>query len=495
MAVKPRWVAAWGITLLATGCAGPFGKSFKWPEAPVADVHPQRVERAERVVKEFDARRNQALLTAAQTSWRQGDAEGCRDSLDKILERDPNHRGAILLQAEIDLDADKPAEAVAGLRRLLAATPNDADIAYRLGVALAADDSLAEALPYLRAAAAQVPRNREFAAALAEAEAKFAAPGDSKSAAKPATLATADAADSPNTTKSSSDEAASDEKFAAILHDWEQGRETECAAALTSLLMEHPLHIEANILQAESDLSHGRRESALRRMDRLVVHHPENVQVRQACGLVNEAAGDAERAAMFFAEAHALAERGSITVAGHESAAAPQPAAEEPPHLPESLPSQPLNPVETNSGAPDNSATDVIARGEAALRAGRVDEGLQLLRAAAEAAPTDEMVLLAAAVAALKQNQPELSFELATRGTNQFPRTVALHRVRGMAAYRQGRYSDAEKSLRAALNLDNSHALTYFLLGSALNRLGQPEEAERNLREAARRDARYATRT
>ena len=63
-----------------------------------------------------------------------------------------------------------------------------------------------------------------------------------------------------------------------------------------------------------------------------------------------------------------------------------------------------------------------------------------------------------------------------------------------MAAYRMRRYADAETALRQSLSLDNSQALSYFLLGSALEHLGKPEESERYRSEAARLDSRYALR-
>jgi uncharacterized protein HemY len=63
-----------------------------------------------------------------------------------------------------------------------------------------------------------------------------------------------------------------------------------------------------------------------------------------------------------------------------------------------------------------------------------------------------------------------------------------------MAAYRMRRYSEAEAALRQSLSLDNSQALSYFLLGSALEHLGQPEAGGRYRSEAARLDSRYALR-
>jgi uncharacterized protein HemY len=116
------------------------------------------------------------------------------------------------------------------------------------------------------------------------------------------------------------------------------------------------------------------------------------------------------------------------------------------------------------------------------------------LRAVVEQGADDPQAALGASIEALKLEQPELAFELASAAVKRFPRSAGLHRVRGMAAYRLGRYAEAEAALRQSLSLDNSQALSYFLLGSALDRLGKTEQAQRYRSEAARLDARYASR-
>ncbi len=304
----------WCLVLSATacGCTSLRPAWMKLPEPEVADVRPIREERANVAVREFDQRRCRALLLAAQASHRQNDFDTCNDSLDKILAVDPNHREALLLQAEVALETDHTIDAVAGLRRAAAAWPKDAEVLYQLGVALDAAGKLGEALPYLREAAELSPRNEEFADALAQAEEELAEP--SAVAAQPAATE--------KQVQSSASPAAVvppvDHEFAAALSAWEAGRNDECAVKVAKLLKQQPNHLDANILQAEIDLAAGRRDKAVERMDRLVVHFPRNSQVRRAAALVNESAQELEKAALYDGEANSLDNRAPVVVVSHE---------------------------------------------------------------------------------------------------------------------------------------------------------------------------------
>lgn len=512
-----RFAAAAALWLsAAAGCQLPEVSKWKLPEPPVPDVAPIRKERREDAVREFDERRNAAQFLAAQTSWRQGDQPRCREALEKVLDRDPNHRGALLLSADLALETERPQEAVDSLRRALSLDPRDAEIAYRLGLALETAGETAEAVPYLRQAAQTDPNNQEYAAALAEAEqdlnptAQAESPTgeprrlDSPEIVQPAVPVVENNEAQVAAAPAREAEPARDPEFAAALADWEADRVVECAQRLAKLLEHDPDHIEGNILQAEIELNGGQTAAALRRMDRLVLSFPRNFQVRQACGLVNEAAGNADKANLFFQEAEALAEADALvtvayqepmdaspattageepSVAGPVQLAAAEIALPEVPQL-ENMPNDELT----------QDAAALLGDGQAALDAGKITDARRLLKAAVARSNDDPHTAVTASIAALKLEQPELALELATAGSKEFPRSAALHRIRGMASYRLGRYADAETSLRESLNLDNSQALSYFLLGSAQNRLGKTEEGKRNLREAARLDARYARR-
>jgi predicted Zn-dependent protease len=501
-------VALW-LSAAAGGCHLPDLPPLKWPEPPVPDVHPILKDRNDEAVRDFDERRNAAQYLAAQTSWRQGDYGRCREALEKVLDRDPNHRGALLLSADVALETENPQDAIDLLRRALAADAHDAEVAYRLGLALETAGAVAEAVPYLRQAAAADPANQQYAAALTEAEGQLNGENTTAAAETPPPPVITDEAQplsdaSPvKAAPAPEAEVKADPEFAAALVDWEANRVVECANRLTKILARDQEHVEANILQAEIELNGGQTAAALRRMDRLVLAHPRDFQVRQACGLVNEAAGNVEKANHFFQEAESLAEADAlVTVAYQEpisgktatevdavAIAAPTPVESEVLNVPDVPQLQNL----PNERLPQDAAA-LLGDGQAALQSGKITDARRMLKTAVARSNDGPHTAVTASIAALKLEQPELALELSAAGAASFPRSAALHRIRGMAAYRLGKYAEAESSLRQSLNLDNSQALSYFLLGSAQSRLGKTEEAKRNLREAARLDARYAQR-
>jgi predicted Zn-dependent protease len=475
--------ASCGLVLSAVaGCNG-FGDlsvaRFVEPEVP--DVHPIRRARADEAVAEFDHKRNEAQYLAAKSSWRQGDYPRCRESLDKVLDRDPNHRASLLLLADVALETDKPDEAVATLRRLTALDPQDAEAAYRLGLALETADQVAEAVPYLRQAAKAEPQNAKYVDALRQAEHLVAGtnrPAPAQAPAPPVALA--------------------DERFAAALADWEAGREADAAKKVAAFLTAQPDHVDANILQAEIDVAAGRTKAAIERMEKLAAGRPTDPQVCQAFGLILAATGDHLAAAQYFTEAKRLAVAQARPADSAEENAVLQatfvtPADDgEPPTAPAELNLPGAEPRRLDVSQWDPA--ELLRQGEAALGNKQLDEADRLLHAAIDHSADDVQTALAATVAPLKLEQPELSYRLASHAVVRFPHSAGLHRVRGMAAYRLRRYAEAEAALRQSVSLDNSQALSYFLLGSALHHLGRPEEGERYRSEAARLDARYALR-
>lgn len=430
--------AALSATVLS-GCAGMPLSGWDPFEPEVADVRPRLKQRSDEAVARFDRERNEAQYAAAETSWRQGDYERCREALEKVLLRDPNHRNSLLLSADVALETDRPEEAVETLRRLAALDPQDAEAAYRLGVALEAVGDVAAALPYLRQAVEFDPTNPKYADAVPEAERQL-------------TELKEQAGDT------------TDADFAAALAEWEAGRDEAANRLVTGFLTKHPDHVEANILKAEIDLAAGLGDDALQRMDRLAVRYPHDPQICRATGLMFETLGNARAAEHCFAEARRLTKQDQVEPATYEGAIA----------------SDETTPPEPPSAAVLAQAETVAAR--------------ERLRAAVERGTDDPQAALAASIEALKLEQPELALELATAGAKRFPRSAGLQRACGMAAYRLGRYAEAETALRQSLSLDNSQALSYFLLGSALDRLGKTDEAERYRNEAARLDVRYASR-
>lgn len=140
------------------------------------------------------------------------------------------------------------------------------------------------------------------------------------------------------------------------------------------------------------------------------------------------------------------------------------------------------------------SASELFEQGARALAEEDPTTALACFRQVAAQRPHDAQMLIGAAVLALQYNQPCVAVDLLEPCVAGFSRPAAMYRVLGTAYYRQGNYPAAEAALQQALSLDNSSALTYFLMGCTLEKLGRAEAAERQFRQAESLDARYAAR-
>jgi tetratricopeptide (TPR) repeat protein len=156
--IAPSSLARIALPLLfATGCAG-----LPWSSQGAPDVHPIKVQRAKEAGKHFSDQRDRSEFEAAKFAWRHDDAQGCRELLEKLLKRNPGHREAGLLMAELLLVEEQPEEAREQLKRVLAANPNDAEALHAMGLLLEAGDKLAEAQAFFDRAAQAAPHNHEF---------------------------------------------------------------------------------------------------------------------------------------------------------------------------------------------------------------------------------------------------------------------------------------------------------------------------------------------
>ena len=92
--------------MLATvlpGCAG-FGDLQQALRRNTSDdIGQQRANRKDKLAQDFDRQRDNAQFDAAASSWERGDVEGARKILDQLLDRNPNHRRARLLLADLYL--------------------------------------------------------------------------------------------------------------------------------------------------------------------------------------------------------------------------------------------------------------------------------------------------------------------------------------------------------------------------------------------------------
>lgn len=534
-----RWGSLGALSLaLCAGCAQWNTAKLKIPEMPGApNIHPMRKDRAEQAVKDFDRQRDDAQYQAAATSWRQGDYVACNEALDKILARSPKHRNSLLLRADVDLENDRPTEAVDTLRKAVEAYPQDAEVAYKLALALEADHQVSEALHFFQIASQLAPTEAKYAEAFQFAKNAVEGDGATYIAAAPAATASDDAEPTAPTEPTIPAEAATiastapdfaiaavpagDDAFAQLLASRSTSDAPTFQRALNKFLAKEPRHIEAGILQAEINLENGKDAEARDRMERMVIRFPENSQVRRACGLVYQAIGADERAAECLARAETL-ERGETPdsmeivptefeadlkeAAPIESSASATVAVSDEDVLtaaPVVLEADELSPAAQAESAPEGVKEVLTAeltpqqyfdRGVAELGLNEADAARARFEAAFAADSENTRLRSDAALKSLQSEQLELARTIAREGARKFPQSAGLHRLHGMAALRLGHNQEAEAALRQSLSLDNSQALTYFLLGSVLDRLGKTDSAQWHLRQAAKLDGRYAVR-
>src|SRR5262249_32258564 len=73
-----------------------------------------------------------ALLRAANCAFSLGRPPKAQAFLDRLFSQQKEHAGGLLLQAKLELNADKPALALEFLKRAEAAAPHETDITYAL---------------------------------------------------------------------------------------------------------------------------------------------------------------------------------------------------------------------------------------------------------------------------------------------------------------------------------------------------------------------------
>jgi tetratricopeptide (TPR) repeat protein len=146
-----------------------------------------------------------------------------------------------------------------------------------------------------------------------------------------------------------------------------------------------------------------------------------------------------------------------------------------------------------DKGGP-NAPARLFEQGAKALSQGSAETAMVCFRQAMGARPDDPQIPISAAVLALQHNRPDMAIEVVERSLKALPKSAALHRILGAAYYRQGDYPASQSALQQALSLDKSSALSYFLMGCTLAKLGQAEAAETHFRQAQAIDSRYTVR-
>ncbi len=246
-------------------------------------------------------------------------------------------------------------------------------------------------------------------------------------------------------------------EYHAALNAWKQGETMRCRQSLKRLLARNPYHAEAQGLLATLD------EEAKPPLQDGPVQSTTPVQLascdsppQTTLPLQNATAASDHRSCS-----------GSTKLAEH---------------------------AEANGNTTMAQSAALIAEGEEALAGGDCEAAMAFFQQAQAAIPNDPQIPTLAAVSALELNRADVAVSITKPAISRFPGSAALHRTMGVACYRCGDYESSQVVLQQALSLDNTNALTYFLQGCTLSKLGKSEAATAHLRQAATLDPRYAQR-
>lgn len=151
------WLALLTLAATSVGCAA----ARKWRESFTPPPDERTVQR-EAALSDFEKRRTQVQLKAAQERLAVGAVGDSRRILEDILQRQPACRDATLMLAVLHADDENLRAAekvlVAGLKQ----NSDDAELHHTLGTILELDDRLPQAKAHFARACELGPGNRVF---------------------------------------------------------------------------------------------------------------------------------------------------------------------------------------------------------------------------------------------------------------------------------------------------------------------------------------------
>ena len=155
-----RFVLAGALTIASFGLTGCASTQAAKKPATTAAVEP--VKPREEIVQSFEKQRDEAQYRAALARWKEHDAYGCRQMLERVLARNPQHREALLLMAEFNLAAQHPDKSLPAIESFAVSHKDDAQVQHTLGMLLEATDRPDDAQKHFRRAAELEPQNPLF---------------------------------------------------------------------------------------------------------------------------------------------------------------------------------------------------------------------------------------------------------------------------------------------------------------------------------------------
>jgi tetratricopeptide (TPR) repeat protein len=314
-------------------------------------------------------------------------------------------------------------------------------------------------------------------------------------------------------------------QYQAALNFLQQGNAKACRQSLEQLLARTPTHHDGRLLMAELLLEEQNFDAAAKQAREILQAQPDDAQAEHVLATILDAAGKPAEARAHFDRAAKLDPnnetfRLSCQLAAGAALGGPAPAAAaqvkaSSTAVKQGSPSQKSRaPVKdaslqaagyatasdsAHSGDSHDTADslesahveETFYRLEAALSTSKLVEARAAVEDLMDMAPDNPQIRLRAAVIALRHRRPELAAEIAKEATIRFPKSPEAYRLLGTAVYRQGRYAEAQSAFQAALSLDNTAALSYFLMGCTLQKLNQTDAAASHFARAAELDARF----
>lgn len=421
----------------------PACRSSQWQSAN--DVAALQKQRREKVQKSVGVKQSEAELHLARDARTFGDTTACLSALDGILEREPGHVEALLLKAEVHLAKD---ELIAADRSIAIALSHDPSntTAKRLSE-IARTKQLAERpqqpiRPAINVEAAPLPLGAVSQVAYSPAEAGIALVDDARHEFPKPAPANLDPVVPLESPKPEPAFAPAELETASVLGDPPGFAEVF-----------QPLHnpfFAAPQCDSDGLLALTETETA-----------PESIEP-PAPAPIEQAA---EPIPVILRPDQALA---------YESSDVPAGTAE-------------VTDQTSSNDSPAAQSVFLSAIGSADSVAALAAVEKDLIDN-----PNDPQIPISATVSALEANQPEAAASIARLGIAFHPSCAGLHRTLGAALYRSGSYSSSQVALQQALSLDNSSALSYFLMGCVSEKLGDIKAAEAHFAQATELDPTFA---
>jgi len=294
-------------------------------------------------------------------------------------------------------------------------------------------------------------------------------------------------------------------QYQAALGRFRAGDIKGCRQLVDQLLARRPKNADARLLLAE--LLYDTDPAASRQhIERAAADDPNNAQAHHSLALLLDADGKHDEAKVHFDRARQLEPHNEVYADDPEEDGYDNMEFAGAPDGPGSLQRQ-MPPARTGPPAADakkvgygnivkvssqSGFANMLEDADHALAMGDEQKARDRLAPLMDRTPDDAQVVMDAALLALRYEKPQLAVDVLLLAATRPNPSAAMCRTLGTAYYRLGQYERAKTLLEQALSLDNTHALSYFLMGSTLEKLGQRDGAEEYYRQAGRRDPRFA---